>query len=85
MNGAGHDSRQFSELARDLAGAADEAARLRLAVEAAVALVERCDHAGFTVNDKMGDVITVANSDEVVKRANELQGQLREGPSGPDG
>jgi hypothetical protein len=54
------------------ASAPDEDARLKLAVEAAVSIVGRCDHAGITINEKRG-LVTRASSDEVVHRANQLQ------------
>jgi GAF domain-containing protein len=70
---------EFSQLAHDLAAAADEAARLKVAVDAAVSLVGHCDHAGITVNDA-GGLLTRVGSDDVVRRANELQSELGEGP-----
>jgi GAF domain-containing protein len=70
---------QFSELALELAAAPDEDARLKLGVGAALTLVARCDHAGMTINDKRV-LVTRAASDEVVQRANALQGELGEGP-----
>ncbi len=70
---------QFSQLAQGLASAPDEDARLKLAVEAAVALVARCDHAGVTINEKRV-LVTRVSSDEVVERANQLQHELDEGP-----
>ena len=70
---------QFSELAQELAAAPDENARLKVAVEAAVALVERCHHAGVTINEK-NVLLTRVSSDDVVHRANELQHALGEGP-----
>ena len=39
---------EFTELARALAAAPDEDARFKVAVDAAVALVTRCDHAAIT-------------------------------------
>lgn len=70
---------EFSRLAHDLAATEDETARLQLAVDSAVRLVERCDHAGFTVNEK-GGVVTRVGSDALVRRANELQYEVGEGP-----
>lgn len=69
----------FTELARSLAAAPDEDTRLKVAVDAAVTLVTRCDHAGITINDK-GSLITRASSDDLVCRANRLQAELGEGP-----
>lgn len=70
---------EFSQLAQDLSSAKDENTRLQAAVEAAVALVTRCDHAGITINEK-GGLLTRVSSDDLVRRANELQHELGEGP-----
>jgi GAF domain-containing protein len=69
----------FTELAQALAAAPDEDTRLKVAVDAAVDLVARCDHAGITINEG-GRVVTRATSDDLVCRANRLQGELGEGP-----
>ena len=69
----------FTQLAQALAAAPDEDARLRTAVDSAVTLVRTCDHAGITINDK-GGLITRCSSDDLVRRANELQRELGEGP-----
>ena len=69
----------FTELAQALAAAPDEDDRLKVAVQASVALVARCSHAGITVNEK-GGLITRASSDDLVRRANALQTELGEGP-----
>ena len=70
---------EFTHLTQVLAGAPDENARLKIAVDSAVSLVERCDHAGVTINEK-GGLLTRVSSDDVVRRANELQHELGEGP-----
>jgi GAF domain-containing protein len=69
----------FAQLAQSLASAPDEDARLQVAVDAAVALVTRCDHAGVTINDN-GALVTRASSDDLVRHANGLQTELGEGP-----
>lgn len=69
----------FEQLARAFAVAPDENDRLQLAVDSAMTLVGRCDHAGITVNES-GGVLTRVSSDDVVRRANELQYELGEGP-----
>lgn len=71
---------EFSQLARELSAAPDEQVRLKLAVEAAVELVARCHHASLTINDTRGRVLTRVGSDEVGRRASELQYELEEGP-----
>lgn len=70
---------QFEQLARGLGDATDETSRLQLAAVAAVELVAGCDHAGVTVNEN-GSPLTRAASDDVVRRANQLQYELGEGP-----
>ncbi len=70
---------EFAHLAQALAAAPDEEARLMIAVDAAVALVDGCDHAGITINERRG-LVTRLSSDEVVQQANELQADLGEGP-----
>lgn len=70
---------EFSALSQALSVASDEDARLKIAVEAALGLVTRCDHAGLTMNSDRG-LDTRLSSDEVVMRANELQNELGEGP-----
>lgn len=69
----------FTELAKALAAAPDEHTRLKAAVDAAVDLVTRCDHAGLTVNEN-GRLLTRASTDDLVCRANELQTESGEGP-----
>lgn len=70
---------EFSGLSTALAAAPDEDARLKITVEAAVALVERCSHSGITINHKH-ELMTRVSSDDVVQRANELQHEIGEGP-----
>lgn len=69
----------FTQLIQTLRSAEDETARLQIAVDSAVELVDRCSHAGYTINEKNG-ITTRLGSDELVKRANELQFELGEGP-----
>jgi GAF domain-containing protein len=70
---------EFTQMAQALAAASDEASRLDVAVDSAVSLVARCDHAGITINEK-GGLFTRVSSDDLVRRANELQHELGEGP-----
>ena len=70
---------EFTQLAQTLAAAPDEDARFKVAVDAALALVTRCDHAGITINED-GRLVTRASSDDLVSRANGLQTELGEGP-----
>jgi len=71
---------EFAQLSQALAAASDEDARLQIAVSCAVSLMSGCDHAGFTVNRKGGLVTRVSSAGGLVRRANELQEQLGEGP-----
>lgn len=70
---------EFKQLSVALSAAEDEPSRLQLIVDSAPHLVPRCDHAGMTLNEK-GGVLTRVSSDHVVRRANELQYELGEGP-----
>lgn len=70
---------EFAQLAQVLAASQDETSRLQVAVDSALSLVRKCDHAGITINDKRG-LITRVSSDDIVRRANELQHELGEGP-----
>ena len=70
---------QFAQLARAVAAAPDDVARLQVAVDRTVSLVHDCDHAGFTVNEK-GGLLTRVSSDDLVRRADALQQELGEGP-----
>ena len=79
MEDDSHRLGAFTRVTRALSSAPSEDQRLQLAVDAAVAMVSRCDHAGITVNEK-GGLLTRASSDDVVQRANELQFELAEGP-----
>jgi hypothetical protein len=69
----------FTELARALAAAPDEEGRFKIAVDAAVNLMARCDHAGITLYDR-GRLVTRASTDDLVCQANRLQTELGEGP-----
>lgn len=79
LSDASRQIREFSDFAQAVSTAADEDARLKLAVEAAVNLVSRRPHAGVTINEKQV-LVTRVSSNSVVEKANELQHQLGEGP-----
>ncbi|GAA5122090.1 GAF and ANTAR domain-containing protein [Alloalcanivorax gelatiniphagus] len=70
---------QFTELSQALADAPNESARLQIAVNSAVALVETCAHAGVSINEH-GGLMTRVSSDDTVRLANEWQNQLEQGP-----
>lgn len=69
----------FAQLAQEITAAPDEDARFKVAVDAAIALLTRCDHAGITINDN-GSLVTRASSDDLVCRANKRQTELGQGP-----
>lgn len=69
----------FASLARGMSEADDERARMQLAADAAVQLVDRCKHAGVTLN-RGGECLTLAASDDVVRAVNVLQNEMGEGP-----
>jgi GAF domain-containing protein len=70
---------EIKQLSQALTTAEDETSRLQMIVDSAPNLVPGCDHAGVTLNAK-GGVHTLVSSDDVVRRANELQYELGEGP-----
>lgn len=70
---------EFKELSHALASTEDETSRLQMVVDSAPSIVPGCDHAGVTLNAK-GGVVTRVSSDDVVRRANDLQYELGEGP-----
>jgi hypothetical protein len=70
---------ELTRLAQALDAAPDEDTRVQIAVGSSVLIVSGCDHAGFTLNEG-GRLSTEAGSDDLVCRANRLQGELSEGP-----
>jgi hypothetical protein len=69
----------FARAARELYAAPNETDLLRLAVDLAVTLIDGCDHAGISVvQDRQ--LSTPVAFDDVVRRGDALQYQLREGP-----
>lgn len=75
--------KDFADLARGLAEATDEDARLQLAVHTAVELVEGCDHAGVTIVEQTRGTqsfTTRAATDGVVQHGDRWQYDLGEGP-----
>lgn len=60
---------ELEQLARAFANAPDENARLRLAVDSAVTLVDRCEPAGITVNESGEDHDTLVVVDLAGVRA----------------
>lgn len=79
MSDVVHRMAVLKGLARSFVTPIDEDECMELAASAATSLIGRCSHAGFTVNER-GRLSTRAGSDDVVRRANQLQQQLSEGP-----
>lgn len=71
---------EFARFAQDLSALPDETARLQLAVDLAVKLVDHCDYASVAITEKKRGLFTRVSSDDLVQRANELQHELNEGP-----
>lgn len=71
---------QWAAVARALSIEQDAPATLEQATETAVTIVEGCDHAGITLVAKRGRVTTIAPTDKVAIRADELQDETNSGP-----
>jgi hypothetical protein len=69
----------FARAARELYAAQNETELLRLAVDLAVRLIDGCDHAGISVVQGR-ELSTPVAFDDVARRGDTLQYQLREGP-----
>lgn len=69
----------FAHAARGLYAAPNETELLRLAVDLAVRIIDRSDHAGISVV-QAGELSTSVAFDDVVRRGDALQYQLHEGP-----
>jgi transcriptional regulator with GAF, ATPase, and Fis domain len=72
-------NRQLAEAARSMSGEAGTTATLERAVQMATDMIERCDFAGISVlhEDKLE---TPAASHEILRKIDELQYELGEGP-----
>ena len=71
--------RSTGDFARTLQGSGGRVARLQAGVEMVVDLLEGCDHAGVTIASK-GMLSTPAASDALVRRGDEWQYELGQGP-----
>ena len=71
--------RSTGDFARTLQGSGGRVARLQRGVEMVVDLLEGCDHAGVTIATQ-GKLTTPAASDALVRRGDEWQYELGEGP-----
>lgn len=70
----------FAQLSQELMRNADEATTLQTVVERAVSVVEPCHLAGISIRRRHDRLETVAATDEVVERCDQLQYTLGEGP-----
>jgi transcriptional regulator with GAF, ATPase, and Fis domain len=73
-------ARRFAAMGRTLLGKRSVQEMLDGIVALAVDMVDGCDHAGVLTARRDGGVETAAVSDEVVRRSDALQEELREGP-----
>ncbi len=71
---------QFAEIARSLSSQQGVGATLEHATLTALAIIDGCDHAGVSLVTKKHKIETIAQTDDVVRRADELQYEHREGP-----
>jgi transcriptional regulator with GAF, ATPase, and Fis domain len=71
---------KLAEMARVLLGERTVQATLDTIVEWAVQTIDGCDHAGILTIDRRGNVLSAAATDDVVRRSDAVQGELREGP-----
>lgn len=73
-------ARRLAEMARVLLGKRTVHETLDTIVEWAVQTIDGCDHAGILAVAGGGDVTSAAATDEVVRRSDAAQDELREGP-----
>jgi GAF domain-containing protein len=71
---------QFADTARAMSTRGDLPQMLEEAVHAATELVEGCDHAGITIIHGRRRVTTDVATDDVVRRGDEMQYELGDGP-----
>ncbi|MBA4609557.1 GAF and ANTAR domain-containing protein [Aeromicrobium sp. Marseille-Q0843] len=70
----------FADVARAMSAESGLDQTLERAVAGAVELVEGCDHAGISVVERRRVVETAAATDDLVRRGDQLQYELNEGP-----
>lgn len=70
----------FAQLSDDLHTTSSEPLTFEKVVKRAVETVPGCDHASITLRGRRGKAETVASTDDVALRADELQYSLGEGP-----
>ena len=70
----------YAAVARQLLGEPDEEQTLEKAVALTVDLVEACEHAAITIVHRRHHLETAAATDDLVRRGDQLQYELNEGP-----
>ena len=70
----------LAETARQLQAEPTPQHTVERAVAFAVELIDGCDYAALSVVHRSGNIDTVASTDEVARRGDELQYSFREGP-----
>lgn len=71
---------RMAGLARDLRSRESAHGTLQHIVDAAVEMIDGCDSAGISLAVKDGEITTSACTDDLTRRADELQQELGEGP-----
>jgi GAF domain-containing protein len=74
------DQELFADVVRSMSEADDLAGSMRFAVEGAVRVVPGAQHAGISMVRQRRAVETIAATDDMVRRGDELQYELAEGP-----
>lgn len=72
---------QFAGIARSMSNEQSVTATLENATTTALAIVGGCDHAGISLVARRGKRSTVASTDGIVVRADNLQYETGQGPS----
>ncbi|SFN15184.1 GAF domain-containing protein [Pseudonocardia ammonioxydans] len=76
-----HDmAEMFARMARELESATDPSDTRDVITRSAVETVPGCDHAGISLIQRNGRVVTAAATDPVVTRIDAIQYELQEGP-----
>jgi hypothetical protein len=80
MSGAYDLADMFARIARELEAASDPSETREVITRSAVKVVPGFDHAGISLIQRQGRIITVAATDDIVRRIDTIQYDLDEGP-----
>lgn len=80
MPGAYGLADMFARIARELEAASGPSETREVITRSAVEVVPGCDHAGISLIQRQGRIITVAATDDVARRIDAIQYDLDEGP-----